>query len=327
MQKNFQRLYGNFQLPRELENSICAIGNFDGVHLGHQMVLKKTLDLAKKYNKPALVLTFEPHPRDFFSKKNALFRLTSASEKAKIFEKLGFQAVIEQDFNKDFANLSANDFVDFYLHNFLKVSAIFVGEDFHFGKNRLGNHQFLKEKTNRCGISLQVIKPFCNAENTIISSSKIRNLLKNGQVEKAADFLGYRYSFSGIVEHGLKLGRKIGYPTANISFSNDSPLAYGVYSVRLRRKNGQIHDGVASIGVRPTVTDKNIPLLETYLFDFDENLYDKKVSILFFNYLRLEKKFDNLDDLVQNIQNDVVQSKKLLKNTKPISFLDQKLNF
>lgn len=314
-------------LPQELKGGVVAIGNFDGVHRGHRSVLDRALAIAQERGVPALVLTFEPHPRTVFRPENPVFRITPAPIKSMVMEAEGFQCVIDYPFDKDFSQRSAEDFVKSVLVDWLGACAVVTGEDFHFGKGREGNPQFLKNAGERHGFHVELVSPFVDEGAEVISSSRIRDFLSQGDVVGAAGLLGYRYLVEAEVIDGQKLGRTIGIPTANMRLAPETALKAGVYAVRFRRPNGDLHDGVASFGYRPTVTDNGDARLETYIFDFSGNLYGELCRVSFFGYLRGEEKFDGLEPMLEQIKRDIEEARALLSGVTPLGPLDAKLSF
>ncbi|TBY75539.1 bifunctional riboflavin kinase/FAD synthetase [Rhizobium leguminosarum] len=314
-------------LPAHLKGGVIAIGNFDGVHRGHQSVLSRALEISKARGIPALVLTFEPHPRTVFQPQTPVFRLTPAPLKARILETLGFSAVIEYPFDYEFSQRSADDFIHSILKDWLSASEVVTGFDFHFGRGREGGPAFLMNAGHTYGFGVTLIDAFRDENADVVSSSHIRALLKEGNVSEVAGMLGYRYTVEAEVIDGEKLGRQLGFPTANMRLPPEVDLAAGIYAVRFRRQDGTLHDAVASYGRRPTVTENGAPLLETYLFDFSGDLYGQLCSVSFFGYLRPELKFDGLDPLVAQIKRDEEEARALLAGVKPLGALDQKLCF
>ncbi|MGM4908485.1 bifunctional riboflavin kinase/FAD synthetase [Hyphomicrobiales bacterium] len=314
-------------LPEHLKGGVIAIGNFDGVHRGHQSVLNRALDIAKERGIPALVLTFEPHPRTVFKPDAPVFRLTPAPFKARILEELGFNAVIEYPFDYEFSQRSAEEFIHSILKDWLGASEVVTGFDFHFGRGREGGPAFLMDAGNRYGFGVTLIDAFRDENTDVVSSSHIRALLKEGDVSSVAAMLGYHYTVQSKVIDGEKLGRQLGFPTANMQLPPEAELAAGIYAVRFRLENGGLYDAVASYGRRPTVTENGVPLLETYLFDFSGDLYGQTCSVSFFGYLRPELKFDGLDPLVAQIKRDEEEARALLAGVRPLGELDRKLCF
>lgn len=314
-------------LPDALKGGVVAIGNFDGVHRGHQAVLGRALDEAAKRGVPALVLTFEPHPRTVFRPDHPLFRITPAPLKARLIETLGFRSVVEYPFDRSFAERSAEDFVTSILQGWLQASHVVTGFDFHFGKGREGGPAYLMEAGKRHGFDVTLVDAFRDEGTDVVSSTRIREMLTEGDVVSAAGLLGYHYTVEAEVCHGQKLGRTLGFPTANMELPLENPLKPGIYAVRFRRPDGSLHDGVASYGFRPTVTSNGRALLETYLFDFDGDLYGEVASVSLFGFQRPELKFDGLDPLVEQMKRDKEEARALLAGVQPFSSLDRKICF
>ncbi|MGN7771911.1 bifunctional riboflavin kinase/FAD synthetase [Hyphomicrobiales bacterium] len=321
------RLTDPTQLPADLRDAVVAIGNFDGVHRGHQAVLERALEAAQAAGRPSLVLTFEPHPRSVFVPDQPVDRLTPAAEKATILEALGFDAVVECPFTREFSQLTADDFVDQILVSALHASRIVTGFDFHFGKNRQGGPAFLMEAGDKRGFHVTLVDAFRDEGGQAVSSSRIRSLFGEGDVVEAASLLGYRHRIRAKVVHGKQLGRTIGYPTANMVLPPETHLKHGIYAVRFRRADGTLYDGVASFGRRPTVDTDGEPLLETYVFDFSGDLYGEICAVSFFAYLRGEEKFDGLEPMMLQIRRDEEEARGLLQGVKPLSPLDNTINF
>jgi len=271
-----------------------AIGNFDGVHLGHQALLKQLVDTAKARQLGAAVMTFEPHPREFFTPQNAPARLTSLREKLEWFVDAGVDATYVCHFTQRFAALSSDAFMQDILLDSLKAQAILVGEDFRFGAGRKGGVADFVE----AGFDL-VSLPQVELDGVRVSSTAVRNALAAGELDKAALLLGRPYSISGKVVHGAKRGRTLGFPTANVHMRHERPALTGVYAVKL---DG--YAGVANLGVRPTVAGTPRLSLEVHLLDFDDDLYGRHVHVSFLKKLRDEKKFPDFDALKQQIALD-----------------------
>lgn len=323
----FRRIAGLERLPADLRGSVVAIGNFDGVHRGHQAVLERALEVARSRDVPALVLTFEPHPRSVFRPQEPLFRLTPAPLKARILEALGFDAVIEMPFDRPFASLTADAFLNEVLLERLGIAEVVTGFDFHFGKDRVGGPSFLMEAGQRLGFGVHLVEAFCDEGGDVVSSSRIRALLAAGDIAGAAGILGYRFTVAAPVIKGRQLGRDLGYSTANMALDADVALKHGIYAVRFRLDDGRLHDGVASFGRRPTVDDHGEPLLETYLFDYSGDLYGRICEVSLFGFLRGEEKFDGLDALVAQMKRDEDEARRLLAGVAPLSALDRMLTF
>ncbi len=314
-------------LPENLKGGVTAIGNFDGVHRGHQTVLNRALELAQSRGVPALVLTFEPHPRTVFNPDKPVFRLTPAPVRAQVLEAMGFHSVIEYPFDREFASRSAEEFVRSILVDWLGATEVVTGFDFHFGKGREGGPAFLMEAGKRNGFGVTLVDAFRDEGAEVVSSSRIRRLLAEGDVAQAAGLLGYRFTVEAEVIKGQQLGRTLGYPTANMALAPEAELKPGIYAVRLRRADGSLHDGVASFGYRPTVTEDGAPLLETYVFDFAGNLYGEHCRVSFFGHLRDELKFTGLEPLVEQIRKDEEEARALLSGKRPLGELDAKIAF
>lgn len=327
MDQAFVRVLGEEALLPRLRGGVVAIGNFDGIHRGHQAVLERALEEARRRDVPALVLTFDPHPRKVFQPDVPLFVLTPPAVKAELIEALGFAAVVERPFTREFATLSAEDFVTSILDERLGISHAVTGFDFHFGKNRQGGPAFLMAAGERHGFGVTFVDAFRDEGAEIVSSSRIRALLAEGEAAEAAGLLGYRYTVEAEVVGGAKLGRTLGFPTANMRLSAETGLKEGIYAVRFRRADGTVHDGVASFGRRPTVDDNGAPLLETFVFDFSGDLYGEIARVSFFGYLRGEVKFEGLDPLVAQMRRDEAEARALLSGVRPLSELDRAFAF
>lgn len=321
------RLSDPMHLPAGLRGGVVAIGNFDGVHRGHLAVLEKALSLAAEKDVPALVLTFEPHPRTVFRPEHPVFRLTPAPVRARLLAALGFDAVVEQPFSRDFASTEPSDFIHRILHDGLGIVHVVTGFDFHFGRNRAGGPAYLMAAGEENGFGVTLVDAFRDENAEVISSSRIRECLQAGDVAEAAGLLGYRYSVEAEIIRGKQLGRTLGYPTANMALPEDNGLAHGIYAVRFTRADGSVHDGVASFGRRPTVDSDGSALLETFLFDFSGDLYGETCTVSLFGYLRGEERFDGLDALVTQMKRDEEEARALLSGVRPLSSLDAAIAF
>ncbi|WP_137719824.1 bifunctional riboflavin kinase/FAD synthetase [Methylobacillus flagellatus] len=275
-----------------------AIGNFDGMHLGHQALLQKLVTTARAQQLRAAVMTFEPHPREFFTPQQAPSRLASLREKLEYMAEAGVEYVYVCRFDRGFASLSAEQFMQM-LRASLNAQAILVGEDFRFGARRSGSVTDFAE----AGFSLLSLPDVLVGEERV-SSTAVREALTAGDLAHAATLLGRPYTISGKVVHGDKIGRQLGYPTANVHMRHDRPPLFGVYAVKLEGLGSELLPGVASLGVRPTVTDRGKPKLEVHLFDFNGDLYGRHVRVHFMHKIRDEMKFADLDTLIQWIRAD-----------------------
>ena len=300
--------------PPGLAACVVAIGNFDGVHRGHQAVIARAKSLADDLGQPCAVLTFEPHPADLFAQRGTIFRITPEPVKALALARLGtVDGMVVRSFDRAFASLSAEEFVSDVLVRSLGVAAAVVGYDFHFGKGRMGSPEFLIEAGRRLGFGVAVIAKITTDQHgalDAVSSTAIRRLLEAGRVRDAAVLLGRPYFVLGPVIHGRKLGRTLGFPTANISLDPSIRLAHGIYAVRTS-VDGVVRPGVASFGRRPTF-DNGSPLLEVYLFDFDGDLYDRTIEVDFVDWLRGEAKFDGVEALVEQMRSDEALARRIL---------------
>ncbi|MDZ7600780.1 MAG: bifunctional riboflavin kinase/FAD synthetase [Hoeflea sp.] len=323
-----QRVQDLDTVSEALKGGVVAIGNFDGVHRGHQQVLSEAVDLSRRQSLPTSVLTFEPHPRTVFRPEMPVYRLTPAPLKARIMELMGFDAVFEQGFDRDFAARSAENFVTDILVGRLGVSHVVTGYDFHFGKGREGNPDFLIDAGQRFGFGVTLVEAYADEGGDVVSSSRIRGALAHGDIGLANGLLGYRYAVGAEVLHGKKLGRSLGYPTANMALAAETALMPGIYAVKFRRADGSVHDGVASFGRRPTVEDDGAALLlETFLFDFTGDLYGETCQVSFVSRLRGEEKFDGLDQLVVQMKIDEAEARAALGALEPLSPLDAAMTF
>jgi riboflavin kinase/FMN adenylyltransferase len=299
--------------PRGLERAVYAIGNFDGLHMGHQAVLERTLRLAEARGAPSALLTFEPHPADFFAERPVAFRLTPPSLKAAVAERLGLSGVIFLTFDASLAGLTAEEFVRTILVERLQAGAVVVGWDFHFGKGRSGTPAFLADAGGRYGFAVEIVGKVELGEGEgarLVSSTGIRRALERGDVVEAARGLGRPYAVSGQVVAGQRLGRTLGVPTANIELAATNRLAHGVYAV-FATVDGRTHAAVASFGVRPTV-DNGPPLLEVHLLDYAGDLYARDMTVEFIGRIRGERKFDSLALLVEEMQRDIARARAIL---------------
>ena len=287
--------------------SAAAIGNFDGVHLGHRKVLEEAKKLSMEKKLPISVLTFEPHPREFFSSEKNNFLLQTNLQKIETLRNHGINNLINLKFDKNLSELQPEEFIEKILYKNLSLKHVFVGKDFKFGKNRKGDIDTLKNIGSKYNISVSSIN--LKTLNTVsISSSKIRELIKSGNIIEANKLLGRPYKISGLVIEGDKRGRSINFPTANIKLENLIMPAFGVYSVVVKGIENKIYNGIANIGRRPTVNDRGV-LLEVNIFDFNKNIYGKEISVNLLNFIRKEKKFDGIESLKTQIKNDVRISK------------------
>ena len=293
----------------------CAltIGNFDGVHAGHQMVLAELMGEAAASGLQTVVMCFEPQPIEYFRADDAPARISTARDKIEQLSALGVNALYLVRFNAALANMSAEQFVQMLVQQ-LNIKKLIVGDDFCFGKNRQGNFDYLTVAGKKFGFSVQRSNSF-KIDNERVSSTLIRNAFEKGQLEKAAIYLGRRYNMSGRVIHGQKRGRELGFPTANVRVKNRKTPLQGVFAVTIRLESGLLYKGVANVGTRPSIEDVSTVLLEAHLFEFSGNLYGQRVVVTFEKKLRDEKKFESLDQLTEQILMDSTQAKKHFNQT------------
>lgn len=302
---------GTHTLPPRQQGAILAIGNFDGVHKGHQYILNHAKQIAKKNasqdnNIPVGALTFSPHPRAFFNPDGQFFRLTDNLVRAELFEALGIDLLVILEFSHQLASLTAEQFVQKILVNMLNISHVIVGEDFCFGKARQGNAEFLQQMGKKYGFGVTVLTKI-ETQDEIVSSSRIRRALEQGEVELASTLLGHDWYVNGEVEKGKQLGRTIGFPTANIAMRADCELKHGSYAATII-VDGKAYHGAASYGTRPTVNGVGTKM-ETFIFDFDQDIYGKPVSVYLHKFIRADEKLDGLEALITAIEDDVANVK------------------
>jgi len=294
-------------LPPEWRGAVAAIGNFDGVHVGHQAVLGRALDEARALSVPCLALTFEPHPRTWFAPASPVFRLTPAPLKAALVRALGLDGTVVMTFDGSLAGMPAEAFVADVLVGRLGLAHVVAGFDFHFGHRRLGTPALLQEAGRASGFGVTIVEEHGD-EGGAVSSTRIRDALSEGGIGLANRLLGWIWGPSGAVVHGDKRGRKLGYPTANMALPPETRLAHGVYAVRLQAEDGEVRAGVASFGRRPTFGDGR-PLFETYLFDFSGDLYGRHARLELVEYLRGEEKFASAEALIAQMDRDAVEAR------------------
>ena len=298
----------------------CAltIGNFDGVHRGHQALLKKLVQTAKEKNIQSCVMTFEPHPIEFFSPEKAPSRILSLRDKLEALAEVGIDQVLVVHFNQHFANLSPTEFVEKILVNGLQVQSILIGDDFHYGAKRAGNFSSLCEAGQKHGFTVERMETL-EENNQRISSSATREALKQGDLSLARQFLGRPYMLSGHVLHGQKLGRTLGFPTLNVSLANKlhrrKPAAQGIFIAQVHGLSDNPLPAVASLGQRPTVDDSGRYLLEVHIFNFNQSVYGKLVRIELLEKIRDEAKYNDLETLRNAIDQDATAAKNYFEIT------------
>ncbi|WP_295122300.1 bifunctional riboflavin kinase/FAD synthetase [uncultured Chitinophaga sp.] len=302
------------QLP-EFRNSVITIGTFDGVHLGHRHILQQLEQAAAACNGEKVIVTFDPHPREVLvPEKNPIHLLTTLDEKIKLLALQGIDHLVVVPFTKAFSQLSATEYLEEFLIKRFKPHTIIIGYDHRFGHNREGGLPLLEAEQHKFGFELLEI-PQQVVHDLTVSSTKIRNSLLEGSVLLANELLGYPYFVNGTVVHGDKMGRKLGFPTANISLHDSRKLvpAQGVYAVKVALASG-LWNGALNIGTRPTFNGKELRV-EVYIFDFDEDIYDQPITVQFIDYLRADMKFDNVDDLVVQMHKDTAKAREILSGS------------
>jgi len=293
-------------IPR---GAVVAMGNFDGVHCGHRAVIAAAQEIGRAHGRPTLALTFEPHPRRFFSPNTPQFSLTDERAKLRLLAGMGLAGAVVMTFDADRASTTAHDFIHRDLIGRLGISGIAVGYNFHFGKGRAGSPSFLVNEAPRLGIEVDV-QPPVDLNERPVSSSAIRIALAEGQIDEATAMLGAPWFVTGEVMHGEKRGRNLGFPTANVRLDPNCGLRHGIYAVRVGI-GAERFDGVANFGRRPTF-DYGAPLLEIHLFDFKGDLYGQALDCAFVGFIREELKFDNVDALVRQMDDDAARARSLL---------------
>ena len=306
------KIYTSLSNYKSTNRTFVTIGTFDGVHIGHQKVIKRLVKDAKKNDATSVLLTFFPHPRMVLQKDIGIKLINTIEEKTKLLASLGLDVLIIQEFSQEFSKNSALDFVRNILVNTLNVSKLVIGYDHHFGKNREGNFEELKEYSHTYGFKIKKIKKQEISEIGV-SSTKIRLAIENGEIEKANSYLGYKFPLTGVVELGKNLGEQIGFPTANLKIEEIYKLIpkTGVYIVK-SNIDGELVFGMMNIGYRPTVGGEH-QTIETHFFDFKQNLYGKKLKIKVLKQLRNEEKFNSINDLKLQLQKDKIDSLAFIK--------------
>jgi len=305
-----ERLTCDRPVPGHLRGGVVALGNFDGFHRGHQAVVGAAVANARATGRPVLVASFDPHPVRYFHPNTPPFRLTSLDQRAELFAQAGADAMLVFSFNDLLANVSAAEFVSDWLIGRAGAAHVVTGQDFTFGKGRAGNVAVLAQLGAAHGMTAQAIAPVSDAKGPI-SSSRIREALVAGDPAEASRLLTRPYRIQGDVQHGDKLGRTIGFPTANIAMDRYLRPRYGIYAVRGLLPDGRVLDGAANLGVRPTF-DPPKELLEAHFFDFAESLYGQCIEIEMIAYLRPEARFDDLDALTAQMALDCAEAKRIL---------------
>jgi riboflavin kinase / FMN adenylyltransferase len=305
-----KRLDGNFPIPSQFRGGVVALGNFDGFHIGHQAVVGRAVALARDAGAPALVATFDPHPVRHFKPDTPPFRLTTLDQRERLFGEAGADAMVVLSFGTELASVSAQDFVTEWLIGNLGVTHVVTGQDFTFGQGRSGTVDVLRDIGSVNEVGSEAVSPVA-ASGVIVSSSHIRDALRNGDCDTATKLLTRPFTVQGIVQHGDKNGRKLGFPTANIDMGSYLRPKYGIYAVRGRLADGRVLNGAANMGVRPQF-DPPKELLEPFFFDFAEDLYGQTIEVEFHAFIRGEAKFASLEDLSAQMAHDCDEARRIL---------------
>ncbi|OCG06927.1 riboflavin biosynthesis protein RibF [Gilliamella sp. wkB178] len=301
---------GIANLKNQFTQCVLTLGNFDGVHLGHQQLINHLITKGNTLGLPTVVMLFEPQPLEFFNQESAPSRLTSFQEKIIFIEKMGIDYIIAIPFTQTFANMSADSFTQDWLINKLQVQHITIGDDFQFGYQRKGNITLLQQYAHNNAFTVESM-PTLVWDGLRISSTAVRQALLNNDFKLTHCLLGRDYTIQGRVIYGNALARQLGFPTANIHLHRKKPALQGVYFVKVKNLcNNQYYDGIANIGIRPTIQGKTA-ILEVHLFDFTDNIYGQYLEVLFVKKLRDEKKFESLVALQQQITQDVCTAKQI----------------
>jgi riboflavin kinase/FMN adenylyltransferase len=307
--------------------TVATIGNFDGVHLGHREIFRRVVDKARALEGTAAVVTFEPHPLHVLAPEKAPLRLNTPEEKVRLLTASCIDLLVVLNFNKQLAEMTAEAFVRDLLVGKLGLKHLIVGYDYAFGRNRKGNADFLAEKSREYGFTLEVLEPV-RAEQQVHSSTVIRDILKDGRVADAVNVLGRNFTLDGVVVHGDGRGRKLGFPTANLSTEKEILPCDGVYAVKVKWSD-RYYDGVINIGRRPTFSGEKITL-EIHLLDFEGDLYGERLRIYFVGRLRNEQKFSSVNDLQEAVLKDIEWARKKLIDAQVVEYreyLDCGFNF
>ncbi|AOF99923.1 riboflavin biosynthesis protein RibF [Blastomonas sp. RAC04] len=304
------RVEGGDQLPERLRGGIIALGNFDGFHAGHQAVAGRAIAWAKAESRPAIIATFDPHPVRYFKPDVAPFRLTSLDQRQKLFAEAGADAMLVFAFDETLANTTAGNFVGDLLVTRFGAKGVVTGEDFTFGKGRGGNIEVLRDLGALLGLRSEAVGPV-STEDAVISSSRIRQCLIEGKPDEAERLMTRPFAVQGVVQHGDKTGRLLGYPTANVDMGSYLRPMYGVYAVTGHLADGRVLNGAANLGIRPQF-DPPKELLEPHFFDFDEDLYGQTIEVALRHFIRPEAKFASMEELTAQIEADCVRARELL---------------
>ena len=305
-------VHGSEEIPARLQRAVVTIGNFDGVHLGHRFIFRRLIEEARREGCPAVVISFEPHPKMVLHpERRPFYLITSPEEKIRLLAEFGIDALILLPFSLDYARTTAEEFARGILRERLRIRKILIGHDYTFGRGKEGNEAFLTEAGLRLGFAVEVMNAFCIGD-TVISSTKIREALLTGAVGFAATLLGRPYNLSGRVVPGNRRGSALGFPTANIAPDKELIPARGVYAVRCLLESER-HDGVLNIGFNPTFADGKLSI-EVHIFHFNGNIYGRILDILFIERIRDEVRFTSPEELIAQIDRDIARAREILRD-------------
>jgi riboflavin kinase/FMN adenylyltransferase len=322
MRRRLRVIYGWKDLPADDRGAVMAMGSFDGVHRGHQRVIELAAEAAERLGAPLGVITFEPHPRAYFHPEGGAVLLMKRDQQARALEQLGVDALYVLPLNPELAQMSDYDFVKEVLVDGLGVRHVSVGFDNTFGRGRTGTPEKMREYGEQLGFTVSIADALAfeggaagerrNGERPKYSSSSVREALRDGRPEEAAEILGRPFAIEGTVQRGRQLGRKLGFPTANVPLGDYVTPKFGVYATRTRLQDGRKVAGVANLGVNPTIEGITAPLLEVWLFDFDEDLYDQIIETDLIAFLRPEEKFPDLETMTRQVMDDAREARRIL---------------
>jgi len=310
--KRIRVIRGWKNLTEHDRGAAVAMGSFDGVHLGHQKVIGLAAEAAADLGAPLGVITFDPHPRVYFRPDEPLFRLMKPDQQARALEKLGVDMLYVLPLERELAEMTDREFATQVLHEGLGARHVSVGFDNSFGKGRTGSPETMRAYGQALGFGVSVAEPVGDLDGDKFSSTAVREALRDGKPEVAAQILGRPFAVEGPVQRGRQLGRELGFPTANVDMGDYVSPRFGVYATRTRLSDGRIIPGVANIGVNPTVQGITRPLLEVWLFDFDEDIYDRIIETSLIAFLRPEEKFDGLETMTEQVMRDAAQARAIL---------------
>lgn len=308
------KVYNGFSSYSAVKNAVVTIGAFDGVHIGHQTIINRMVGIAKKHQGEVVLVTFDPHPRMVLQKASKVKLLTSIKERISLLEKAGVEHLIIIPFDKTFSNLTSSEFISDFLVEKIGTKRLVIGYDHHFGKNREGSFDHLITSGLIYGFDVEEI-PAQEVNYINVSSTKIRKAVREGDAVKASKYLGHYYSINGIVIKGKQIGRSIGFPTANIKIEDNNKLIpkEGVYAVRVALENENF-SGMLNIGYRPTVGRDNQLSIEVHIFDFQKNIYGRQLTLEIIKHVRNEIHFTNVNDLTKQLEQDLTESKNILRS-------------